>query len=95
MDRKYRWLTFYAGIGAHVPETGSVTIEVWLDGNKAYASPLLRAKEEPVYVSLPVSGVQELRLVGTDGGDGIAYDNINFGNLRVSTSETEPPPDAE
>lgn len=90
---KYHWLTFYAGIGGHVTETGSVVIEVWLDGEKAYTSPILRANEDPVYVSLPVSGVQQLHLVGSDAGDGLAYDNINFGNLRVSTSETEPPPD--
>lgn len=93
LDAQYRWLTFYAGIGGHVTAGGSVVIEVWLDGVKVYTSPVLRANEDPVYVSLPLTGAKELRLVGTDAGDGIAYDNINLGNLRVSTSAAEPPAD--
>lgn len=90
---KYRWLTFHAGISGEMTAAGSVTVEVWLDGEKVHETPVMRVKGEPVYVSLPLKGASEVRIVGTDAGDGIAADNLNFGNLRLCTSEKEPTPD--
>ena len=93
-DGKYRWLTFYAGISAELTERGAVDVEVWLDGKKVRETPLLRVKEEPRYVSLPLAGAKEVRLVVTPAGAGIGGDNTNFGNLRLSVGAAEPPPDA-
>jgi hypothetical protein len=89
----YRWLTFHAGISEDMTAAGSVTVQVWLDGNKVHETPVMRIKGEPVYVSLPLKGVKEVRIVGTDADDGISADNLNFGNLRLCTSEEEPTPD--
>jgi hypothetical protein len=91
---KYRWLTFYAGISADMTERGAVTMEVWLDGKKIGETPLLRAKEQPHYVSEPIAGAKEVRLVVTPSGSGIGADNTNFGNIRLSVSREEPKPDA-
>jgi len=90
---KYRWLTFHAGISGDMTAMGSVTVEVWLDGEKVYETPVMRVKGEPVYVSLPLQEAEEVRIVGTDAGDGIGADNLNLGNLRLCTSEKEPPRD--
>ncbi len=94
VDGKYRWLTFYAGISADMTERGAVRVEVWLDGRKAHETPVLRMKEEPRYVSLPIPGVKEMRLVVTPAGNGIGADNTNFGNIRLSVNQEEPKPDA-
>lgn len=88
-----RWLTFYEGVAGYLTDAGSVTVEVWLDGVKVHQSPVLRAGDEPVYVSLPLQGARELRIVGTDGGDGNGWDHLNLCNLRVSKRLTTPPPD--
>lgn len=72
LDGAQRWLTFYAGVSADMTEKGSVTVRVWADGKKSYETEVMRVREEPRYVSLPVSGVRELRLVVTDAGDGVA-----------------------
>jgi alpha-L-fucosidase 2 len=94
LDAKYRWVTFYAGVSADMTEKGSVTVQVWLDGEKAFDTGVMRIHEEPRYVSLSVAGRKELKLVGTDAGDGIAADHLNLGNLRLSASEQAPKPDA-
>jgi alpha-L-fucosidase 2 len=90
---KYRWLTFYTGISTDMTEKGSVTLQVWTDGKKAFETGLMKVREEAQYVCLPVAGVQDLKLIATDGGDGIAADHLNLGNLRVSSREERPKPD--
>ena len=93
LDGRYRWLTFYAGVSADMTEKGSVTVQVWTDGRKAFETDMMRMHEEPRYVSLPVAGVKELKLVGTDAGDGIAADHLNLCHLRLSASEQAPRPE--
>ena len=93
LQGNYRWLTFYAGVSADMSEKGSVTVQVWLDGKKAFETGVLRVREEPCYVSLPIAGVQELRLVGTDAGDGIAADHLNLCQLLLSTGAQAPKPE--
>ena len=93
LDGNYRWLTFYAGVSADMTEKGSVTVEVWADGKKVFDTGVLRIREEPRYVSVPVTGVKELKLVATDAGDGLAADHLNLGNLRLSTSLPAPQPE--
>jgi hypothetical protein len=53
----------------------------------------MRVKEEPRYVCLSVAGIQELRLIATDAGNGNNSDHVNLCNLRLSTAEDAPPPD--
>ena len=90
---KYRWLTFHTGISAEMTDNGSVTVQVWLDGKKAHETPVMRIKGEPIYVSLPIKGVNEIRLVVTDAGNGVGADHACFGNLRLCVGEAEPKPD--
>ena len=90
---KYRWLTFHTGISSEMTENGSATVQVWLDGKMVHETPVMRIKEEPRYVSLPIPGAKEIRLVGTDAGNGSGADHINLCNLRLSVSEAEPKPE--
>ena len=89
-----RWLTFYEGISGAMTERGSAVVEVWLDDRKVHDSGTLRIREEPRFVSVPLSGAKVLRIVGTDAGDGIAADHVNLGLLRVSDAVSEPKPDS-
>lgn len=89
-----RWLTFYEGISSAMTERGSATVEVWLDDRKVHDSGTMRVRGEPRYVAIPLSGARELRIVGTDAGDGMAADHVNLGLLRLSDAATEPKPDS-
>jgi alpha-L-fucosidase 2 len=93
LENKYRWITFYTGVSANMEDGGSVTVEVWLDGKKIHDTGLMKGREEPRYVSLPVAGGKELKIVGTDGGDGIGRDHLNLCNLRLSPGLDAPKPD--
>jgi LPXTG-motif cell wall-anchored protein len=71
------------GIDDSVGNSGSVVFQVYLDGQKAYDSGLVRgsALREPINVDL--TGKRELRLVVTDGGDGNSLDRANWGGARL------------
>jgi len=90
---KYGWLTFHAGISEEMTAAGSVTVQVWLDGRNVYETPVMRIKGEPVYASLPLNGAKEVRIVGTDAGDGVGADHLCLGNLRLCVGEGKPRPD--
>ena len=90
---RYRWFTFYAGISAEMTEKSSVIVQVVTDGKKVFETGVLKVGGEPCYVSLPVAGVSELKLVATDAGDGIAADHVNFCNVRLSAAREKPAPE--
>ncbi|HEU5087014.1 MAG TPA: NPCBM/NEW2 domain-containing protein, partial [Roseiflexaceae bacterium] len=66
--------TFQADLGVddEVGDNGSVTFEVWGDGILLYASGVLIGAQSPLPVSVDIRGVWQLRLVVSDGGDGVA-----------------------
>lgn len=93
LDGKYRWLSFYTGVSADMTEKGSVTVRVWLDGKLAFDTGVVRVREEPRYLCISVEGVKELKIVGTDAGDGKAADHLNLCNLRLTDDPEKPKPD--
>jgi alpha-L-fucosidase 2 len=74
-------------------ELGSVNVQVWTDGKLAFETGVMKIHEAPRYVCLPLAGVKDLKLVGTDAGDGIQADHLNLCNLRLSTREQAPRPE--
>ena len=51
---------------------------------------MIKVKEEPRYVSLPVDGCKELKIIGTDAGDGVSADRLNLCSLRLSVGTQAP-----
>ena len=90
LDGSFRWFSFFTGVSADMVQAGSITVQVWLDGRQDYETPVMRVKEEPVFVCVPVEGVRELRLVGTDAGDGNGADHVNLCELRLTTTAEKP-----
>jgi hypothetical protein len=66
------------GIDSITDGRGSVVFEVWTDGRKAWASPVMSGLEQSAPVDVDVSGASRLRLVVSDAGDGNAYDAANW-----------------
>ena len=65
------------------PESGSVRFEVWADGARLYQSAVMTKFDSPTAVHVDVAGRQQLRLVVTDGGDGVSSDHADWGDARV------------
>jgi hypothetical protein len=81
--------TFTAGVGVddEVGNRGSVVFQVWSGtATKIYDSGVMRGTDAAKSVSVSVGGVQELRLVVTDNGDGISYDHADWLNPVVACS---------
>ena len=86
--------TFTASVGVddEVGSKGSVAFQVFGDGVKLYESPVQRGTDGPLPISVPVNGVNELKLVATDGGDGASYDHADWAAARVAcTADTTAP----
>ncbi|WP_245556456.1 NPCBM/NEW2 domain-containing protein [Deinococcus aquatilis] len=80
------------GVDDEVGSNGSVVFQVYGDGVKLYESPIRRGTDAALPISVPVSGVNELRLVATDGGNGISSDHADWADAKVScTDDTTPP----
>jgi hypothetical protein len=72
------------GVDDEVGTGGSVVFQVWLDGVKAYDSGVVTQATVRQPVNLGVAGVNELRLVVTDGGDGKSKDHADWAGARVT-----------
>ncbi|MGW7634606.1 NPCBM/NEW2 domain-containing protein [Streptomyces decoyicus] len=66
------------GIDDESGDRGSVGFEVWADGKKVAASSTVTGADAAKAVSASVAGAQTVRLVVTDGGDGIDYDHADW-----------------
>ncbi len=62
---------------------GSVVFQVWGDGEKLYDSGTVTAASGPVPVDVSIAGVDRLRLVVTDGGNGNAFDHSSWAEALI------------
>ncbi len=82
----YDQFTAFIGVDDESGSAGSVVFEVWLDGVMAYQSDKLVGNDVAKYVSVNISDtVQELKLVVTDGGDGVGNDHGSWGDAKLRT----------
>ena len=66
------------GVDAVTEGRGSVVFEVYGDGKKLWASPILSGLDEAKAVEADVRGINRLRLVVTDAGDGNKFDAADW-----------------
>jgi hypothetical protein len=72
------------GLDDEVGSNGSVVFQVWLDGVQAYDSGLMTGASATKDIDLDTTGKSELRLVITNGGDGVNYDHGDWALARVT-----------
>ncbi len=79
--------TFSAKVGldAEVGTRGSVQFQVWNGGKKLADSGLVRGGEAARTIVADVSGLSEIRLVVTDGGNGVSGDHADWANAGFSS----------
>ncbi|MEX0671189.1 MAG: NPCBM/NEW2 domain-containing protein [Pirellulales bacterium] len=78
LNGQFRRFTCKVGVDAVTEGRGSVTFEVYGDGKKLWASPLMSGLDGPRGLDLDVTGVNRLRLVVTDANDGNKFDAANW-----------------
>ena len=72
------------GVDDEVGDAGSVQFQVWGDGKKLYDSGVVRGTQDPAGAYANVTGVQTMKLMVLDGGDGVDNDHADWGNARVA-----------
>ncbi len=61
---------------------GSVAFEVWADGARVAESGVLTGADPARPLSADIGGAESVRLVVTDGGDGVDYDHADWADAR-------------
>ena len=78
LNGRFKRFTSKVGVDAMTEGKGTVTFEVYGDGRKLWASPLMSGLDAAREVDVDVSGVNRLRLVVTDANDGNKFDAANW-----------------
>ncbi len=84
--------TFSAVVGLDtneqtVPGKGSVVFSVTVSGAEAFRSPVLREGMAGVPVEVPLEGAQEFTIAVSEAGDGIACDQADWAEARVTLAD--------
>ncbi len=83
LERKYKRFVACAGVDDAAPPLGTMVFKVLLDGREAFNSGPVRRGQAGQAIDLDVSRVAELRLVVTDGGDGVGGDHGDWANAAI------------
>jgi len=81
---KYTNFSSDLGLDNEVNGNGSVVFQVYLDGVLKYDSGTVRGSDAIKQLSLNVSGVNELRLVVKDAGDGNGFDHADWAGAKLA-----------
>ena len=77
------------GVDDEMSANGSVTFEVWGDGTKIFDSGLMTVDSPVQAIDISVAGVDHLKLVVTDGGNGKTADHADWADARVELAGGE------
>ncbi|KOV89636.1 alpha-galactosidase [Streptomyces sp. NRRL B-3648] len=76
-------VTADVGVDDEKDTKGTVAFEIWADGTKAASTGVLTNAMPARPLTADVTGAQVVRLVVTDGGDGIDSDHADWANARL------------
>ncbi|MFG2352530.1 NPCBM/NEW2 domain-containing protein [Streptomyces sp. NPDC048521] len=77
-------ITADVGVDDEKGAKGTVAFEIWADGTKAASTGVLTNAQPAQPVTADVSGAQVVRLVVSDGGDGVDSDHADWADARLS-----------
>ncbi|WP_227014041.1 NPCBM/NEW2 domain-containing protein [Paenibacillus psychroresistens] len=80
---KYARFQSSVGVDDETFGNGSVSFEVWLNGILAFDSSVMNATSATQVIDLDITGVNELKLVVTNGGNGSDWDHADWGDARI------------
>ena len=83
-DKNADIFSTYIGVDrAMYNSVGQIQFEIFVDGELAYDSGIMKAKDKQKYVELNLADAKELKLVVKDGGNGNGSDHGTFGDTKL------------
>ncbi|MFD8419409.1 NPCBM/NEW2 domain-containing protein [Streptomyces sp. NPDC059466] len=82
--RQCESVTADVGVDDEKGDRGTVAFEIWADGTEVASTGVLTNTMPAQPLSADVSGAQVVRLVVTDGGDGIDSDHADWADARLT-----------
>jgi len=82
-DQEYEFFATFAGVDDEVANRGLARFQIWLDGAKAWDSPVVEGDDLPRAVVLNVAGKRELKLITTDGNGGSGSDHTDWADAQL------------
>ncbi|MGW5654366.1 NPCBM/NEW2 domain-containing protein [Streptomyces humi] len=77
-------VTAEVGVDDEESANGTVSFEVWADGRKVAATGVLTTDMAAQSLTADVTGAEVVRLVVTDGGDGITSDHADWADAKIT-----------
>ena len=78
LNGQFTRFTAKVGVDAVTEGRGSVVFEIYADGKKRWSSPVMSGLDQPREVDLDIKGVDRLRLIVSDAGDGNKFDAADW-----------------
>lgn len=89
-DKDYAFFSSYVGVDRQMFGTvGSVSFEIYVDGEKKFDSGVMTSRDAMKYVEVDINDAKELKLVVTDGGNGIGSDHATWGDTKLYYANSE------
>jgi len=83
-DKNADIFTAFVGVDRQMyGSIGSVTFQVFVDGEKQFDSGLMQSRDPQKYIEVNITGAKELKLVVTDGGNGNGSDHASWGDTKL------------
>ncbi|MEG0438177.1 MAG: NPCBM/NEW2 domain-containing protein [Solibacillus sp.] len=83
-DKDAEYFTSFVGVDRHMHgSVGSIAFQVFVDGEKQFDSGLMNSRDPQKFIEVNIAGAQELKLVVTDGGNGIGSDHATWGDAKL------------
>jgi hypothetical protein len=83
LGKTYARFVSDVGIDSEISQGGSVVFQVYADDEKRFDSGVMTAASAVKTVNVRIGGAKRLRLVVTDGGDGINSDHADWAGARL------------
>lgn len=87
----YRWFEAIIGIDDETRGNGSAVLSVYLDGVRAFESPVLVGGAEPVLVRIPLGDARQVLLQADPTPDGQRFDHVNWADARFTVDSSDDP----
>lgn len=91
-NTNYAYFETVVGVDRNIPEqnNSSVKFSILADGQEVYNSGLMKYGTEAKFVRIPVTGVQQLKLVVDNAGNGNASDHADFADAKFLVLNSVP-----